>query len=161
MKEEGIRRIGFLMSQISRFIKFAYSKKLLESNLEMTFEQATVIMILFHYNGINQQEIANRAFKDKSTILRTIDSLEEKGLVTRVKDEKDRRNNLIFISKEGKIIQNELLTLHFKILKEFLEDIEEEDYNEMDRILTLLFTKTAKFYSINNEQDYNQRKYDD
>jgi DNA-binding MarR family transcriptional regulator len=59
--------------------------------------------------------------KDKSAILRLIDSLEEKELVRRVVDPKDRRKNYIMVTKTG----DRLIEQYMKIVYEILEDLKE------------------------------------
>ena len=62
--------------------------------------------IIIHYiattrEEVNQQCLANFTKKDKSTILRSVDSLEALGLVKRLQDPADRRNNFLVLTKEG------------------------------------------------------------
>jgi MarR family transcriptional regulator, transcriptional regulator for hemolysin len=45
--------------------------------------------------------MADMIGKNKSTILRLINSLETKGLVRRVVDFKDRRKNYLMVTKKG------------------------------------------------------------
>jgi len=63
-----------------------------------------------------QKDMAEFMGKDKSAILRLIDSLEEKDLIRRVVDNKDRRKNYLMVTKIGyrvlkryKVIVDELL----------------------------------------------------
>lgn len=48
-----------------------------------------------------QKDMAEMMGKDKSAILRLIDNLEEKELVRRVADNKDRRKNYLMVTKTG------------------------------------------------------------
>lgn len=57
-------------------------------------------------NDVIQKNMVDRMRKDKSTILRLIDSLERKKMVRRVVDANDRRKNYPLITKqEEKVIE--------------------------------------------------------
>lgn len=68
-----------------------------------------------------QKDMADMIGKNKSTILRLLDSLEAKGLVRRVADTKDRRKNYLMVTKKGK----EIIKQYEYILKQIVEDLEQ------------------------------------
>ncbi|MBK7088581.1 MAG: MarR family transcriptional regulator [Chitinophagaceae bacterium] len=59
-------------------------------------------------NGLIQQNIAEVMEKTKSAILRSIDILEEKGLVKRLPVPGDRRKNIIELTNSGKLISEKV-----------------------------------------------------
>jgi len=80
-----------------------------ENQLNITYEMLEVLMCLWEKDGINQQEIASRIIKEKASMTYLIDNLSKRELVKREEDENDRRNNLIYLTKKGKHLQEELL----------------------------------------------------
>lgn len=52
-------------------------------------------------DDVIQKDMAEFLGKDKSSILRLIDSLEEKNLIRRVVDKNDRRKNYLMVTKTG------------------------------------------------------------
>lgn len=69
---------------------------------DMTLEMTQVIFCLSSLNGsANQQEIADRLSKNKSSVTSLIDNLGKRGMLTREVDPNDRRNNIIRLSQKG------------------------------------------------------------
>ena len=76
--------------------------KLREYQFDISFELLEILAYLWRQDGVNQQEIADIIIKDKSSTTYLIDNLVKRNLVVRIADENDRRNKLIFLTKEGK-----------------------------------------------------------
>lgn len=92
-------------------------------------QRATLEIIRFEPN-VNQTTIAKLLGKDKTTISRSLNSLEKKGLITRKNDiDNDKRSNKIQITSKGEEILEETQpeisaireTLSSKISKEELD----------------------------------------
>lgn len=81
--------------------------KLREYQFDMSFELLEILAYLWRQDGVNQQEIADIIIKDKSSTTYLIDNLVKRNLVVRTADENDRRNKLIFLTKEGKQLQKQ------------------------------------------------------
>lgn len=64
-----------------------------------------VVMYFISENpGITQAELADITQKDRNVVTKTIDKLEEKGFVKRVRGEKDRRSFTLFLTDSGERI---------------------------------------------------------
>ncbi len=87
---------------------------------------STSQLILLHAISLKDEEviqsdIAKIIGKDKSALLRMIDPLEEKGLIRRVNDLKDKRKNYLFVTKVGyRVLGN-----YMKIVNELMFDIQQ------------------------------------
>ena len=81
--------------------------KLREYQFDISFELLEILAYLWRQDGVNQQEIADIIIKDKSSTTYLIDNLVKRNLVVRIADENDRRNKLIFLTKEGKQLQKQ------------------------------------------------------
>ena len=82
--------------------------------------------------------------KDKSSILRLIDSLEEKDLVRRVVDPTDRRKNYLMVTKNGEKELKEYLKVAFKLMDEIKEGLSESDM--------ITFYKVVNQIRLNSEK---------
>ena len=81
--------------------------KLREYQFDISFELLEILAYLWRQDGVNQQEIADIIIKDKSSTTYLIDNLVKRNLVERIADENDRRNKLIFLTREGKQLQKQ------------------------------------------------------
>lgn len=135
MKDERLKKIGQYIRQIHHFQKYLINKKINDKKIGITYEQAWVLMLLYNHNGVNQQEIANLCYKEKSTILRLIDALERMNYVTRQRDKNDRRNNNIFITKSGALIQKEIMSMHIELLYSLFEGLSDETIDKAEHVV--------------------------
>jgi MarR family transcriptional regulator for hemolysin len=90
--------------------------------LKITREQFKLLLAISqNKEEVIQKDMADRIGKNKSTILRLIDSLETKGLVRRAVDTKDRRKNYLMVTKKGE----EIIKQYEHILKLIIEDLQQ------------------------------------
>jgi DNA-binding MarR family transcriptional regulator len=75
--------------------------KLKEAGISISFEVLEIMKTLRHQDGLNQQDLADVLFKDKSSMTYLIDNMVKAGLAMRKEDEDDRRNKLIFLTDEA------------------------------------------------------------
>lgn len=105
---ESALEFGRSMSELRNSLRQFMQIQINKHELDITFELLEIISVLWRKDGINQQELADITVKDKSSMTYLIDNLVKRNLVTRSEDEKDRRNKLIFLTKEGKQLQKKL-----------------------------------------------------
>ena len=110
-----------------------------QAGLELTVEQWSVLVHLWKNDGVSQQELCNRTFRDKPSITRLVDNMEKQGLVTRVPSKDDKRINLIFLSEQAKNMRDETMLLANNTLNEGLEGVSHEDVEVVKRVLTLVY----------------------
>ncbi|XZF16153.1 MarR family winged helix-turn-helix transcriptional regulator [Chitinophagaceae bacterium MMS25-I14] len=79
--------------------------KFKQHDIDLTFEMLQVMACLWNEEGINQQEIARITVKDKASMTYLIDNLTRRKLLYRQEDGKDRRSKLIFLTEDGKKLQ--------------------------------------------------------
>lgn len=100
--------LGRSMSELKNHLRRNIHEKIKKHNLDITFELLEIMSLLWRNDGINQQEMADIVIKDKSSMTYLVDNLVKRNLVTRVEDENDRRNKLIFLTAEGKLLRKKL-----------------------------------------------------
>lgn len=98
------RKVAMVNTAYRQFIQ----NKFREHNVNLTFEMLQVLACLWNQDGINQQEIANITVKDKASMTYLIDNLVKRDLVYRIEDCNDRRNKLIYLTKEGISIREQI-----------------------------------------------------
>ena len=76
-------------------------------DLGITRGNYVVLYFINENHGITQAELADITKKDRNVVTKTIDKLEEKGFVKRVRGEKDRRSFTLFLTDSGKQIVND------------------------------------------------------
>lgn len=136
--------INLIFAILNGKVSAAINRKLYRNfrlnGLEMTPEQWTVMIYLWEKDGVTQQELCNATFKDKPSMTRLIDNMERQHLVVRISDKKDRRNNLIHLTKTGKDVEPQARIVVSKTLKEALQGIEVKDLQISQDVLKKIFS---------------------
>ncbi len=118
-----------------RAVGISLKKALRFSNLDCQAESMGMLLLIDYNEDIIQQHMADFMKKDKSVILRQIDSMEEKGFIKRIPDSTDRRKNILVTTEKGKEQINLFQEIEQKLLIEFTRGISEEDLKTFNRVL--------------------------
>lgn len=127
--------LGRSMTEMKNCMRQFIQAKIKESGINLTFEMLEIMACLWNKDGINQQEIADITIKDKSSMTYLVDNLVKRNMVARMPDENDRRNNLIFLTKEGKLLQKKLYPWLLEMYEKATIDI---DIADMQSTLALI-----------------------
>lgn len=100
------KSIGMYINYINRKILRFLSLNLKKYNI--TTEQWSILLHLLEKDGVNQKQLAKKVDKDQATLVRILDILERKKLVVRKKSAEDRRSFLIYLTVEGKKLEDEV-----------------------------------------------------
>lgn len=122
---------GELYSVINGMASTAVARRLQKNfrnaGLEITIEQWSVLYHLWKEDGLSQQELCTRTFRDKPSITRLIDNLEKQHLVKRVASPTDRRINLVQLTDAAKDLQQITIDLANQTMAEALVGVDKKD----------------------------------
>lgn len=142
MKE--CKSIGKYISIIYRQAQCYINKKLEPYGIGSG--QFIFLNILYHKDGIRQEEIADFLDIDKGTTARAIKRLEEQGYIYRKMDSKDHRAQLVFLTQKAKDIEEDI----YKILKSWTEillsDFSMEDRKKAEDFLEAMTKNIHRYY---------------
>ncbi|WP_296859453.1 MarR family winged helix-turn-helix transcriptional regulator [uncultured Methanobrevibacter sp.] len=130
--------IGKLITMISRGHTIYLNHNLDE--LDINASQLHLLFEISHQNNINQEKIASRCNFNKGAVARSIKKLEDKNLVVRKIDDKNRRQNIVSLTDKGE----EILKKSIEILNIW----EDEIYNNIN-IEKELLQEVLKDIAIN------------
>jgi MarR family transcriptional regulator for hemolysin len=89
--------------------------------------------------------MADMMGKDKSTILRLIDSLEAKELVRRVIVTKDRRKNYLMVTKKGEGVIKQYMEIYSKFINEIQQGLTESELKIFYKVVNHFKSKAEKY----------------
>ena len=135
MSYELEKSIGFKINQTANKLNNKYNQLLQEYDIAP--EQRAALEIIKYETDVNQTKIANILGKDKTTISRTLNTLEKKGFIT--KSQKDKRTNLIVITPKGEDILNNSFTKVNSFRKNLISKLNDDEVTN----LILLLEKVA------------------
>ena len=129
------KSIGFKINQTANKLNNKYNQLL--QSFDIAPEQRVTLEIIKYETDVTQTKIANILGKDKTTISRTLNTLEKKGFIT--KSQKDKRTNLIEITLKGENILNNSSTKVNSFRKNLISKLNDDEVTN----LILLLEKVA------------------
>lgn len=115
------------VKQVDCFVTEALDKH----NIDLTKEQLIVLKKLQDFDTINQNELAQLTYRDKSSLARLLSKMEGKGYITRSRNAGDKRNNQIFISPLGLEVYNESKPIILRTITIMEEGMSTDEKNIM------------------------------
>jgi DNA-binding MarR family transcriptional regulator len=85
-------------------------------NLDLTYLQYIVMMVLWEEEGISISSLGNKLHLDSGTLTPLLKRLETKGLVLRKVSQKDERVKSLFLTQSGKSLKERAASIPEKIL---------------------------------------------
>ncbi len=79
--------------------------------IPLTVEESIILTNIFFRTSQTIQELALATDKNKSVVLRMIDSMEQKGILRRVINPEDRREKILELTDLGLVIAKECIKL--------------------------------------------------
>ena len=130
---------SFITGKASTAIARRLQKKFNHSAVNLTIEQWSVLYHLWKQDGQSQQELCKATFRDKPSITRLVDNLEKLNLVKRVSDDKDRRINKVYLTKQAQKLQEDTMQLAEETLNEALEGVPAEQVEMCKEVLRKVY----------------------
>ena len=124
----------------------------LKDRFGLTAAKWKIIVVLSMKEGITQKHIADMAFVEAPTLVPVIDKMEKEGYLTRQSDPKDRRNNLIFMTKKSKDIVDPIIDSILEIRNMGLNKISKKDMEIAKKVLETIIGNTEEFIKQKGEK---------
>lgn len=132
-------RYQIAMSAIYRKINQIMKEKVHEG---ITTDQFSTLQYVVQNQPCTSTEIANAFGIGKSAVTNQVNRLYKKGLIKRIRDEKDRRNIYLKVTAEGKKLVNfteiELIRAFTPLLSQFEDDEISRFIHSLERLARLM-----------------------
>ena len=135
---------SFITGKASTAIARRLQKNFKDAFIDITIEQWSVLYHLWKEEGQSQQQLCAATFRDKPSITRLVDNLEKSKLVKRVASKNDRRSNHIFLTKEGKTLEQKTMEVANRTLNEALDGVTNTQIEMAKKVLQTVYDNLAK-----------------
>ena len=122
---------------------FLVQKAFKENGLDVSKEQWSVLKRLKVNDGQPQNDLAFITHRDKTSMTRLINTMENKDLVIRKTDENDKRVNCIFLTDHGKRIIEKVEPIMYNLIPAVQESLNEEEIEVLIIALKKIKSKIA------------------
>lgn len=130
---------SFITGKASIAIARRLQKNFKQKGIDITIEQWSILYHLWKEDGLSQQQLCEATFRDKPSVTRLVDNLERQNVVKRMPDKKDRRKNKIFLTDEGRALQNKTMAQANTTLNEALAHVPDAHVEVAKAVLQLVY----------------------
>ncbi len=134
----------YWVNHLSFLIRRRLVQRFEAEGLDVSAEEWAILLILQSLPDITATELSDRSLRDKTTITRTLDRLDRKGLVLRVRDTQDRRAVRLSLSPKGQATFDELAGIAGGLIDQTLEGIAPEDVSHAMTVMQRMVSNLAE-----------------
>lgn len=131
---ELVQEIQFLTARLAAKGN-SYANKLLEE-VELNVRQFSVLALAASALKPTQREMSAFVALDPSQIVALVDTLEDRGLVTRETDRRDRRSKNIVATAEGQKLYSQARKITLSAEDHVLSNLTEDERDQLRELLT-------------------------
>ena len=84
-------------------------------DIDLTYTQYIAMMVLWEEKEINVKDLGGRLYLDSGTLTPVLKRLEQKGLISRQRDDKDERVLIASITQEGEALKEKAVEIPYKM----------------------------------------------
>ena len=108
---------------------------------DLTPGQMHTIEILGHHPDLRMKELAERLGITTGSLTVSVDKLEEKGLVSRVPHESDRRSLRVVLTPEGEVMFTKHHQFHIELTREIFQEFSADERTSFSKHLGKLLSR--------------------
>ncbi len=108
--------LGYLTYQASGAIRKEIGRELSRRGFPIKAEQFAALVYIWDEDGEPQRVLADKLYRDKTTVTRLVSEIESLGFVKRVPGQEDAREKRIFLTASGRKLMAEVTQLVQEIL---------------------------------------------
>lgn len=127
--------VGKLRNKLHRLMKQRYAA---EAEIKLTVEEFMILSMIKVKSDQILQDIAIATGKNKSVVMRMIDSLEKKGLCKRTVNPTDRRENFLNITPEGEKVVLQYQDIERRLSQELVANIPSDKLENFFEVIELI-----------------------
>lgn len=124
--DKSIGRMITLLARRSQFHVGSILKK-----YDLSVAEQPFFMTLQYCEGVTQEELTALVCVDKAVTTRVVRTMEEKGYLVRVQDEKDRRQNRIYPTEKARQLGPKVKAELLKFNSRLTEGIDEQSLEQL------------------------------
>lgn len=125
--------IAYLVNRISLLARVRFNQ--LVKDYGLTSTQWQILSLLYQDEGQTQTDIAGQLAIGKSSIGKSIDSLERRGWVHRKPDERDRRSNRVYLTPKFHSTEVEFTGPVLEVEEELLKSFTKTERKQLEELL--------------------------
>lgn len=119
--------IGFWIHRVYQATRNEMFRAFREVGEDVTPEQWAVLIRLWERDGRTQSELSDATFRDRPTMSRILDGMQERDLLEREVDRMDSRVRIVRLTRRGRALQKKLVPIVQRLVERVVSGIDEAD----------------------------------
>jgi DNA-binding MarR family transcriptional regulator len=135
--------LSWLMATCSKALRERLAVRFAKAGYGVTPEQWAILGRLGQEDGLSQQTLADRFHRSKVAAFQLISKLEARGMVERRPDPYDGRSRLVYLTEEGRRVQQALIALAKENMAEALQGVDEVDLDTAKKVVRQIINNAS------------------
>ena len=127
--------VAYIMLRVSRLLRLHLDRTLTNLGVDISPEQWFILFKLYNQPPLPQRALADPVLNDEPNITRLVRALEMEGYVKRGADEHDRRQRLVSLTEDGRVLMDRLLPAIIPVREAIFADINDGEIEHLVSIL--------------------------
>ena len=141
MKYRKDKGLAFLINATDKIIMNNFVRKLKNNGINITFEQFTILTMLWDNENLCQYNLAQLTNRDQASTSRLINTLIKNELIIRQCCPSDKRINRIKLTEKGELLKEPVESIARECFEEAVNGISKEEIEQGMKFLTKIAEK--------------------
>jgi DNA-binding MarR family transcriptional regulator len=119
--------IGFWIHRVYQATRNEMFRRFRDIGEDVTPEQWAVLIRLWEQDARTQSDLSDATFRDRPTMSRILDGMQERGYLEREVDAKDSRVRIVKLTRRGRALQKKLVPVVQSLVEGAVKGIADED----------------------------------
>ncbi len=129
--------ISFVVTIVANLMAFGGVKDNVQ-RFGLTVRQWRIVSMIAHLGPMTLSELSNTVHHEKSTLSRAAKDLEKRGLLCKLPNKRHKSSPLIWFTKEGQDLYNEIEPIFNEQADKFTTILDEDEKQQLCRLLDKL-----------------------
>lgn len=143
------KRLRYI-SKINRNYELYKRKQTKDNTLNST--DSLALHLICKEPGLSQDTLAELLGVDKGLVTKTVKYLEELALIKRIKNPKDKRENMVYPTAEAEELKHLLIDTERTYYMELFKEFTEEEYEIFLTLLSKIYVKSKQLRKGENHE---------
>ena len=127
--------LGYILGQTKRVYRNKLMARFKQNDVDLSLDLYIIIFQINLNEAVTQQCLADHLQKDKSIVMRQINSLMERGYVVRSWDKQDKRKKNLVLTGKGRKILEYTRSLARSVSDDLLTGVIDEDQRVFEHVI--------------------------
>lgn len=125
--------LNFVLTKAQQSVHQLFKAELIPHGV--TPGQYSVLKCLWKDNGQTVKQLAEHLYLDSSTVTGILDRMEQKGLIKKTADPKDRRALQVLLTEKGQALEEPLSQAILNANKKAVQQMNDKEYESLKELL--------------------------